>query len=247
MQLVTSIIDFMHCLLSLMGPTFMVEWLLMLLWNNAILYVAIARSPKAQHRTCLQTFSLWRHNQMARQIDMELWRHNRMAQKATWEATCAEFGETSIRINNFRNTMPVHFSSIHELLAFWIELSDQVSMSQEPESKMQQLYGQDSLYGQEGLESQATDIFSTSHLRDQTDTRRSEVTGEPQAADTAHSSTDFFSFSKPRESGQTQMRNQQVCSWFLAHLSRRLEWAIVIAHRPSSVRPSVVRPSVRPA
>ena len=35
---------------------------------------------------------------------------------------------------------------------------------------------------------------------------------------------------------------------FLAHLSRRLEWAIVIAHRPSSVRPSVVRrPSVRPS
>ena len=30
---------------------------------------------------------------------------------------------------------------------------------------------------------------------------------------------------------------------FFAHLSRRLEWAIVIAHRPSSVRPSV-RPSV---
>ena len=27
---------------------------------------------------------------------------------------------------------------------------------------------------------------------------------------------------------------------FLAHLSRRLEWAIVIAHRPSSVRPSGV-------
>ena len=31
---------------------------------------------------------------------------------------------------------------------------------------------------------------------------------------------------------------------FLAHLSRRLKWAIVIAHRPSSVRPSSVRPSV---
>ena len=34
--------------------------------------------------------------------------------------------------------------------------------------------------------------------------------------------------------------------YFLAHLSRRLKWAIVIAHRPSSVRPSSVRrPSVR--
>ena len=32
---------------------------------------------------------------------------------------------------------------------------------------------------------------------------------------------------------------------FLAHLSQRLKWAIVIAHRPSSVRPSSVRPSVR--
>ena len=31
---------------------------------------------------------------------------------------------------------------------------------------------------------------------------------------------------------------------FLAHLSRKLEWAIVIAHRPSSVRPTIVRPSV---
>ena len=30
--------------------------------------------------------------------------------------------------------------------------------------------------------------------------------------------------------------------WFLAHLSQRLKWAIVIAYRPSSVRPSV-RPS----
>ena len=30
---------------------------------------------------------------------------------------------------------------------------------------------------------------------------------------------------------------------FIAHLSRRLKWAIVIAHRPSSVCPSVVRPS----
>ena len=35
---------------------------------------------------------------------------------------------------------------------------------------------------------------------------------------------------------------------FLAHLSQRLECAVVIAHRPSSVRPSVVcRPSIRPA
>ena len=31
---------------------------------------------------------------------------------------------------------------------------------------------------------------------------------------------------------------------FLAHLSRRLKWVIVIAHRPSSVRPSSDRPSV---
>ena len=30
--------------------------------------------------------------------------------------------------------------------------------------------------------------------------------------------------------------------FLLAHLSRRLKWAIVIAHRPSSVRPSVRRP-----
>ena len=32
---------------------------------------------------------------------------------------------------------------------------------------------------------------------------------------------------------------------FLAHRSQRLKWAIVIAHRPSSVRPSSVCPSVR--
>ena len=32
---------------------------------------------------------------------------------------------------------------------------------------------------------------------------------------------------------------------FLAHLSQRLKWAIVIAHRPSSVRPSVRPSSVR--
>ena len=31
------------------------------------------------------------------------------------------------------------------------------------------------------------------------------------------------------------------CLSFLAHLSQRLKWAIVIAHRPSSVRPSSVR------
>ena len=35
--------------------------------------------------------------------------------------------------------------------------------------------------------------------------------------------------------------------YFLAHLSRRLEWAIVIAHRPSSVRLSVRPSSVRPS
>ena len=32
-----------------------------------------------------------------------------------------------------------------------------------------------------------------------------------------------------------------VISMFLAHMSRRLQWSIVIACRPSSVRPSVVR------
>ena len=36
-------------------------------------------------------------------------------------------------------------------------------------------------------------------------------------------------------------------SVFLAHLSQRLKWAIVIAHRPSSVRPSVRPSSVRPS
>ena len=41
--------------------------------------------------------------------------------------------------------------------------------------------------------------------------------------------------------GIVNIRNECL---FLAHLSRRLEWAIVIAHHPSSVRPSV-RPSVR--
>ena len=44
--------------------------------------------------------------------------------------------------------------------------------------------------------------------------------------------------------------DESICFWysyFLAHLSRRLKWAIVIAHRPSSVRPSVRRPSVRPS
>ena len=35
-----------------------------------------------------------------------------------------------------------------------------------------------------------------------------------------------------------------VVEHFLAHLSQRLKWAIVIAHRPSSVRPSSVCPSV---
>ena len=47
-------------------------------------------------------------------------------------------------------------------------------------------------------------------------------------------------------SGRSEKRNGRPGLWFadtfLAHLSRRLKWAIVIAHRPSSVRPSV-RPS----
>ena len=47
-------------------------------------------------------------------------------------------------------------------------------------------------------------------------------------------------------SGERQWPTWASC---LAHLSRRLKWAIVIAHRPSSVRPSSVvvrrRPSVR--
>ena len=38
-------------------------------------------SPKARHRTCWQTFSLWRHNQMARQVVAQLWRHNGMTSK----------------------------------------------------------------------------------------------------------------------------------------------------------------------
>ena len=37
-----------------------------------------------------------------------------------------------------------------------------------------------------------------------------------------------------------QNTTQRMICLFLAHLSRRLEWAIVIAHRPSSVRPSSV-------
>ena len=38
-------------------------------------------------------------------------------------------------------------------------------------------------------------------------------------------------------------RREDKFSSFLAHLSQRLEWAIVIAHRPSSLCPSVRRPS----
>ena len=37
---------------------------------------------------------------------------------------------------------------------------------------------------------------------------------------------------------QKQVKCVPVCLCFLAHLSWRLKWAIVIAHRPSSVRPS---------
>ena len=39
---------------------------------------------------------------------------------------------------------------------------------------------------------------------------------------------------------QFEVNGQQFFHFFLAHLSQRLEWAIVIAHRPS-VRPSGVR------
>ena len=38
-------------------------------------------SPKARHRTCWQTFSLWPHNQMDRQVVVQLWRHNEMTSK----------------------------------------------------------------------------------------------------------------------------------------------------------------------
>ena len=46
--------------------------------------VAIFRidlSPKARHRTCWQTLSLWRHNQMTRQVVAHMWRHNGMTSK----------------------------------------------------------------------------------------------------------------------------------------------------------------------
>ena len=51
----------------------------------------------------------------------------------------------------------------------------------------------------------------------------------------------FFDFSEGV--GAFVIGLSQISS-FLAHLSQRLKWAIVIAHRPSSVRPSSVRPSV---
>ena len=43
--------------------------------------VTIDLSPKARHRTCWQTFSLWHHNQMARQVVAQLWRHKGMTSK----------------------------------------------------------------------------------------------------------------------------------------------------------------------
>ena len=52
----------------------------------SINFPQIAGSPKAQHRTCWQTFSLWRHNQMARQIVAQLWRHSRMTSKSHMES-----------------------------------------------------------------------------------------------------------------------------------------------------------------
>ena len=47
---------------------------------------------KAQHRTYWQTLSLWGNNQMAWQIVAQMWHDV----KATWRATCPEFGERSI-------------------------------------------------------------------------------------------------------------------------------------------------------
>ena len=49
-------------------------------------------------------------------------------------------------------------------------------------------------------------------------------------------------------SGRSEKQDGHPGLWlaetFLAHLSQRLKWAIVIAHRPSSVSPSSVCPSV---
>ena len=55
-------------------------------WYNVLIWYRIAWSPKARHRTCWQTFSLWRHNQMARQIVAQLWRHNEMMSKSHMES-----------------------------------------------------------------------------------------------------------------------------------------------------------------
>ena len=72
---------------------------------------AIALSPKARHRTCWQTFTLWRHNQMARQIVVQLWRHNRMTSKCHMEShmiwswrkvTWSRWWPTANYLGNFR-------------------------------------------------------------------------------------------------------------------------------------------------
>ena len=57
-----------------------------LILRNWKWFITIAWSPKARHRTCWQTFSLWRHRQMARQIVAQLWRHNPMTSKSHMES-----------------------------------------------------------------------------------------------------------------------------------------------------------------
>ena len=50
-----------------------------------LIAIVIAWSPKARHHTWCQTFTLWCHNQMARQIVAQLWCHNRMTSECHME------------------------------------------------------------------------------------------------------------------------------------------------------------------